>query len=133
MFMPNYSAEMFVDWLNEQMKNNNWSVRETARRAGISHTPLSFILNGNQPSFETCVALAKAFRVPEEQVLRLAGLLPAIPKDEAEILELNHIYQNASAEKRADLLRYARYIDDEYRAPQPVQPISRPRPSEGSA
>lgn len=67
-----------IRWLDQNMKNHNWGVRETARRAGLSHPTVSDILNGIQPSEKTCKALAKLFRTSPEVVLRMAGHLPPL-------------------------------------------------------
>ena len=68
----------FARWLKKTMKDKGWGISETARRAGLTHTPLSYVVtNGEVPSFETCVGLAKAFGVPLETVLIRAGYLPS--------------------------------------------------------
>jgi transcriptional regulator with XRE-family HTH domain len=70
------NAKDLINWLSSNMEKNNWSVRETARKAGLSHPTISDILNGDQPSYETCKKLAKLFKAPAENIFRIAGLLP---------------------------------------------------------
>lgn len=61
------------------MNEKNWSARETAREAGLSHPVITEILNGFQPSAKTCKALAKVFKYPETQLLRMAGIVSEKP------------------------------------------------------
>jgi len=70
----------FTDWLNEQMTECGWSVRETARRAGVSHPLIYKIRGGKPPSFESCLKLADVFMSEPTALLRLAGLLPQKPE-----------------------------------------------------
>ena len=66
-------------WLHQQIQQNGWSVRETARRAGLSHTAIHNVLGSNvTPSMDTYKGLSRAFDTPLEQVLRLAGELPPL-------------------------------------------------------
>jgi transcriptional regulator with XRE-family HTH domain len=103
MNVPKPGPEGFPRWLNEQMNSRGWSVRETARRGGISHTPISFVLSGEQPSFETCVALARAFNLQPETVLRKAGLLPEVP-DTNELAREVYLLGLLSEEDRQEVL-----------------------------
>ena len=75
--MSKRATREFIDWLKNQMSAHDWGIRETARRADVSHTSISNIINlEEQPTFETCKALAKAFDVSPIFVLELAGQLP---------------------------------------------------------
>ena len=38
----------FVTWIKQQIKAQGWSMRETARRAGLSPTPIQQILSGEE-------------------------------------------------------------------------------------
>lgn len=63
-----------VGWLKQQIAERGWSVREAARQAGVSPTPLNHILAGKaNPGLDVYRGLAKAFDVPVAHVLRLAG------------------------------------------------------------
>lgn len=65
------------DWLNKEIGKRGWSYREFARRAGISSGTVSNVLSDRtRPSWEFYEGTAKALRMPLEDVLRQAGLLP---------------------------------------------------------
>ena len=67
------------EWLNEEIQDRGWSIRELARRAGITHAAISHVLNGSrQPGSGFCTAIARALQLPAEEVFRRAGLLPRL-------------------------------------------------------
>lgn len=94
----------FVDWLHTEMEKRGWSVRQTARAGGISHTPLSYALNGDQPSYDTCAALATAFGIPREEVLILAGLLPKPPQYNPKLERIKLILSQLSENDQDEVL-----------------------------
>ncbi len=57
--------------------------------------------------------IAKALKLPPEITFRAAGLLPSVPEHIEELEELDAIMAEASEEKRAEILRYARYLISE--------------------
>lgn len=99
----------FSNWLNAEMKDRDWGVRETGRRAGIAPTLISNILNGGDtPSFDTCVALADAFNKPRTEVVMLAGLLPTPPEHDEDLAELIHLVGQLEDEGRQEMIDLAR-------------------------
>ena len=72
----------FVNWLIENVHSRGWSYSELARRIDMSSGTISMVASGVQePSFEFCLGVAKAFDLPPDQVLRRAGLLPSLPPE----------------------------------------------------
>jgi transcriptional regulator with XRE-family HTH domain len=70
-------SDRFANWLRQHIDERGWSVRETARRVGVSPTPISNILSGKgKPGLDVYRGLADAFQVRLEDVLRAAGELP---------------------------------------------------------
>lgn len=79
-------SDKLVKWLQQEIRHREWSVRETARRAGLSHTAIHNALSGGAtPSMDTYKGLSRAFDTPLEHILRLAGELPP-PLDEQRAL-----------------------------------------------
>ncbi len=106
MTMAKKASKLFVSWLESEMDKRKWSISVTARQAALSHPVISDILNLQaQPTLDTCVALAKAFEMPPEEVLRLAGLLSGHP--DARLQTLIDLYNNLSLENRDELIAYA--------------------------
>lgn len=63
------------EWLREECQVRGITWAEASRRAGVDKSTVSLIMRGQRPGLETCRALAQAFQVPTEHVLRLAGHL----------------------------------------------------------
>ncbi len=68
-----------TEWLLEACRKRNLSWREASIKAGVDKGAISAIMRGAQPGLEVCKGLAGLFRVPPEDVLRLAGHLPPNP------------------------------------------------------
>ena len=96
-------------WLATELEKRGWSIREAARRAGISHMPFTSILSGQgNPGLVAYKGIARAFDMPLEEVLRIAGELPTNPppvRDEDEVL---HLYRQVDPADRACLRRALR-------------------------
>lgn len=68
----------FQEWLNEQLRLEGWTQADLARIAKVDGGVISRLLTGERsPKPETLVSIAKAFRLPPEQLFRIAGVLPS--------------------------------------------------------
>ena len=86
-----------IDWLNAELAKRNWSVRELAKRAHLSHGTISDVLAGRtNPGFEFCRKVAKALSYPPDALLRIAGLLPPAPEEGPDLLEAQHLFVRLS-------------------------------------
>lgn len=102
------------DWLNGELQERSWSMRELGRRSGISQAQISDVINGKiNPSANFCIKIAKALKLPPEMVLRRAGILPALTtaKEEKEILL--HYFDQLSPGDQLRLLSIARTLATE--------------------
>ena len=97
-------------WLELEMRNKGWGVREVARRAGLSHPIISDALNGGNVSFETCKALASLFHIPPEEVFRKAGLLPPRPAADELTERAEHLYGLLTRENQRKALEYLEFL-----------------------
>jgi transcriptional regulator with XRE-family HTH domain len=62
--------------INTEIDRRDWSLRQVAEKAHVSHTTIVELANGSRsPTLKTCRALASAFNLPVEEVIRMAGLL----------------------------------------------------------
>ena len=101
----------FSIWLNQEMNIRGMNNNELARKAKVSASNLSMILNDrSSPGYEFCAKIAKALDLPSEFVMHKAGLITHSPIREFEgDLTLRELYEAAkklSPEEREDLLRY---------------------------
>lgn len=70
--------ETFVNWINTELNDRGWSRSEAARRGGFSSSTLDKVIGGySRPGLVLCRGLARAFGISQDEVFRLAGLLPS--------------------------------------------------------
>jgi transcriptional regulator with XRE-family HTH domain len=70
----------FATWLQNELDIRGWRQVDLVRKAGIHSGFLSKILSRERrPGVGTCAAMARAFNLSEEEVLRRAGLLSTRP------------------------------------------------------
>jgi transcriptional regulator with XRE-family HTH domain len=98
----------FSKWLLEKIEDSGLSYSEIGRRGEISHARISQVIGGEKPGWDFCVAIARVFRVPPEEVFRRAGLLPANPNMTPEERELLHLYRQLGDEQQKMALRALR-------------------------
>lgn len=94
----------FAQWLDQELLNRGWSQSEAARRGEMSSQMINAIVNGQAaPGLESCKGIARAFKLPLEDVLRLAGILPnhAAPKVRARRI----VYEAATGDRILALWR----------------------------
>jgi transcriptional regulator with XRE-family HTH domain len=65
-----------VKWITEELEARGWSVRELARRSGVSHGAISNVLTGQrQAGWDFCAAIAYPLDQTPIEVLVRAGKL----------------------------------------------------------
>lgn len=100
----------FGEWLKQKLKEQGWTQGELSRRASVSRGAISNIISKRRlPSPESCVNIAKAFNMPPETVLRMAGYLPEIEADSAttrKILEFARRLDEGSRKEILDFMRF---------------------------
>ena len=98
-----------IKWIEQKRNEHGWSINELARQAGLSPGGVGDVLNNNNnPGFRFCKAIAEAFDVPPENVLRLAGLLPPQPEQTATINEFVYLLNQLPPEEQEELLLVAK-------------------------
>ena len=65
-----------ITWVEKGMREQRWSLRDLARESGLSHGTISKVLNRrSNPGLQFCEGMARAFKIPVREVLRMAGIL----------------------------------------------------------
>jgi transcriptional regulator with XRE-family HTH domain len=83
----------FVNWLEVELRNRDWRPADLARKANLDKSVVSRILNSERrPEPETLIAIARALRLPPEQVFRVAGVLPSPHKADDTLRRIEHLY-----------------------------------------
>lgn len=100
----------FSDWLQEELNRRGWSQADLVRASGISKGTVSRLISGTRSiGIDVCQALAQAFHLPPEDVLRIAGLLPDKPEEPPGLGEWIQRYLDATEDQRQEMLEYARF------------------------
>ena len=72
----------FAEWLQKELDKRGWSHSESSRRTGIPRSHISRLLNGTRNAGpDPCIAIAKAFNLPREEVFRARGWLLSEPEN----------------------------------------------------
>jgi transcriptional regulator with XRE-family HTH domain len=98
----------FSKWLLEKIEESGWSYSEIGRRGHISHARISPVINGEKPGWDFCVAIARVFQVPPEEVFRRAGLLPFSHDMTSEEAEALHLFRQLGPVERKRILQSMR-------------------------
>lgn len=100
--------EEMANFITEELDARGWSMREAARRAGVSHSLISKVVSGSTPaSADFCVAMAHVFDADPIQVMQKAGILknppPPTPLDD-QLLDAFHRLKERDQQAAATLL-----------------------------
>lgn len=108
------SVDKFKVWLKKELEIRDWSLRELARQAGgtASHTHTNLILKGERSlTWDYCAAIARAFGYSPVEVFKVAGLLENNGSNGSDDIEaIAGISKTLPDDKKAELLKYARYL-----------------------
>lgn len=100
---------MFNDWLLSQLEERGWSQADLARSANITRAAVSRYMQGRTPNEEALRKIARAFRLPPEDVFRQAGILPPVTVEDAQLKELAYLATQLPDQELDDLIEYARH------------------------
>lgn len=93
-----------IDFINQELDNRGWSARELARRAGLSHATINGILAETaNPGSVSCKGIARAFRVPDGRIFRMAEM------------HSSYVIGDTKEEEEKELLDYFHYLPEEDR------------------
>jgi len=74
------NTDAFIAWIEGELKERGWSLREFGRRGGMTSAAISNVLSGyRKPGYRLCRGIARALEMNPEDVFRRAGLLPPAP------------------------------------------------------
>jgi transcriptional regulator with XRE-family HTH domain len=100
----------FAHWLSVKMQEKDWSQADLSRESKLTRQSIANYLSGRVPNNEAIKKLAKAFKIPETQIYREAGILPADQTDN-EIEEILHRVKDLSQADRDMVLEFIGMLD----------------------
>ena len=103
--MSSHVDESFAEWLNKAINDRGMTQTELARRSGISRQAINNYLSGRRetPEPEALINIARALRESPDTLYRVAGLLPPIDPNDADLEDFREILKNLSPAERAEL------------------------------
>lgn len=103
----------FSDWLEEELRRQEISASELARRARISKGIVSRILNRERfPSSDTLISIARGLRIDRITVFRAAGLLPPEQEEDPLLDRANYLLSQLPPEKQEEMIDYLEMLYD---------------------
>lgn len=104
----------FKNWLENELNQRNWTAAELAKRADLSPSTLSRILDSDKEDYPVTAEAAKRIAIglgaPLEKVFILAGLLPEYPGENDPIVyEITHLVKQLPDSERQAVLDFTRF------------------------
>ena len=102
--------DKFSDWILNKLNERNWSQADLARASGLTRQSIHYYLSekSKQPDEFALQKLAKAFRLPPEEVYRAAGM-PLSPTETDPLIDEGvYILQHLEGEDKVDAIRFLR-------------------------
>ena len=88
------------EYIKERRLAKEWSKRALAEKAGVSHSEVHRIENGERsnPSISMLYALAEALGIPKDEILRQAGYR----SDDGDIPLIDRVFPDLKTEKQQE-------------------------------
>ena len=96
-------TETIGDWLAKELQERGWDQAELVRRSGVSTAQISRIMSGTRrPGNNAMQGIARALKIPTEEVMRRAGILPKSGELLPEVRDWNERLMAIPAERRQE-------------------------------
>lgn len=105
--------QVFWNWAESELEKRNLTWSRVERIAGLSNAAISKRARDiMKPTDETCRAIARAFGIQPDEVMRRAGLLPAaLPTDTPILTELIREFVQLSDGQQKLILQQVRGLN----------------------
>jgi len=108
------STSTFWKWFHQEREKRGLSIRKVESLGGVGESAISSRARYElPPTYENCRAIAKAFDLPVEDVLRKAGLLPPRYDEEPTAKRLLHLFSQLSEEEKEYVIKFAKALAEE--------------------
>jgi transcriptional regulator with XRE-family HTH domain len=100
----------FSDWLLEQLNERGWSQSELSHLTGLTRQAISYYLSGKskQPDEFALQKIAKAFKLPPEDVYRAAGIPLSQSTETKVIRQITHLANQLPPEEQQGILEFVK-------------------------
>jgi transcriptional regulator with XRE-family HTH domain len=104
-------SERFWSWAERELQQRGLSWYRVEREAGLSNAAISRRARELlPPTFETCIAIARVFNLPDENVLRYAGLIRRKPPEDPIFEQARHYFNQLSEDEKDIILSQMRAL-----------------------
>jgi len=91
----------FTEWLYKELDKRGWSQYDLAKMVGVTQAHINHILrNRRNPGNDFLEGVARAFRMPKEEIFRIAGILPKKPENDFDFTEYAYKYKLLTEENK---------------------------------
>lgn len=107
--------QAFWTWAEKQVYDANLNWSKVERMAGLSNGAISKRARyKDEPTEETCIAIASALKLPRSVVFRKAGKIEPVPPSDTPVLrEMNEAFAYLTSEEQRDWVRMLKnYVAD---------------------
>lgn len=97
----------FTDWLRKQLSDYGWTQADLAAKSGVSPAQIARVLSGERGlGMQSMSAIAKAMRIPPEEVFIAAGLLPQKSLNTSQKDQLLFLFDQLPEDEKVELIEY---------------------------
>lgn len=100
----------FPAWLLAELEKRNMSQADLARKSSVTAPQISRIISGSRGAEgRTLSAIAKALKLPPEEVYRAAGILPPEPFEKRLTNQITHLTNLLPPNEQQDILEFVKF------------------------
>jgi transcriptional regulator with XRE-family HTH domain len=97
----------FSEWLRKQLSDYRWTQADLAAKSGVSPAQIARVLSGERGlGMQSLSAIAKAMKIPPDEVFIAAGWLPPKPLITAQKERLLFLFDQLPENEKEDMLDY---------------------------
>lgn len=100
----------FSVWLLKELEVRDMTQSQLARATGLSRQAISYYLGekSKRPDDDALKQIARAFKIPPEQIYRAAGLLPTPANADEETEKIIYESQDLTEQEKEEVLAFIR-------------------------
>jgi transcriptional regulator with XRE-family HTH domain len=120
----------FSEWLQQEIDLRGWSWNKLSVEAGLSSGTIYNIRDGVRGVGEDSLkSIAKALKLPPDQIFRRAGVLPPTKIDDDPLTEeAEYLISELSHELREQAINYIRYLYEQQEGKRVASRVGKARP-----
>lgn len=104
------AMERSVDYLKSEMEKRGWKQSDLSKYSGLDSGLINNYVSGRRNiGISSAVAIAKAFKVAPEIVLRKVGLLPDVPDTTEAEEQLLYMFRQLSENDQEAILDFVEF------------------------